>query len=247
MARVILDSGSARTSIGVGLLEQMSSQFVGAQLQIPFKNGPQTAQIATGAPVKVTHKTVPITVSVRTPWGAVQLQPITFTVIPDKGNVVIFGVATMKELGIDLHPLALETLPPQRLVDREPDMFMDPAEERDARERALEDSVWQAEQKGVSADGAHCLRDILARRVDIFRCALRGDPPAREEPIKEAVKTKPRRCDSVKTVWLASCIEVLVEFGLLVRNIQAVWASPAMTVPKRDTVRLDSDYQAVNA
>ena len=31
------------------------------------------------------------------------------------------------------------------------------------------------------------------------------------------------------------------------RNIQAVWASPAMAVPKRDTFRLVSDYQAVNS
>ena len=34
---------------------------------------------------------------------------------------------------------------------------------------------------------------------------------------------------------------------MLVRNIQAVWASPAMAVPKRDTFRLVSDYQAVNS
>ncbi|CAN0076388.1 unnamed protein product, partial [Sphacelaria rigidula] len=126
-------------------------------------------------------------------------------------------------------------------------MFIDPVEERDARERALEDSVRQAEQKGLSADGAHCLRDDLARRADIFRRALRSDPPARVEPMKEAVKVKPRRCDQVKTVWLASCIAALVTFGLLVRNIQAVWASPAKAAPKRDTVHLVSDYQAVNA
>ena len=31
------------------------------------------------------------------------------------------------------------------------------------------------------------------------------------------------------------------------RNIQAVWASPAMAVPKMDTFRLVSDYQAVNS
>ncbi|CAM9773302.1 unnamed protein product, partial [Sphacelaria rigidula] len=86
----------------------------------------------------------------------------------------------------------------------------------------LEDSVRQAEQKGLSADGAHCLCNILARRVDTFHRALRGDPPARVEPMREAVKAKPRRCDPVKTVWLASCIAVLVAFGLLVRNIQAV-------------------------
>ncbi|CAN0096241.1 unnamed protein product, partial [Sphacelaria rigidula] len=101
--------------------------------------------------------------------------------------------------------------------------------------------------KGLSADGSNCLHNILARRVDTFRRALRGDPPARVEPIKEAVKAKPRRCDPVKTVWLASCIAVLVAFGFVVSNIQAVWVSPAMTVPKRETVRLVSDYQAVNA
>ncbi|CAM9979133.1 unnamed protein product, partial [Sphacelaria rigidula] len=91
----------------------------------------------------------------------------------------------------------------ERLVDRGPDMFMDPAEERGARERTLEDSVQQAEMKGLSADDAHCLRDILARHVHKFRRALRGDPPARVEPMKEAVKAKPRRCDPVNPVWLA--------------------------------------------
>ena len=70
----------------------------------------------------------------------------------------------------------------ERLVERGPDMFMDSKEERGARERALEDSVQQAEQSGLSADGACLFRDIPSRRVDAFRRALRGDPPARVEP-----------------------------------------------------------------
>ncbi|CAM9602171.1 unnamed protein product, partial [Sphacelaria rigidula] len=107
---------------------------------------------------------------------------------------------------------------------------MDPVEERGVRERAQEDSLQQTEQKGLSADGAYRLRDILARRVDTFWRALRGDPPARMEPMRESVRAKPRPYDPVKTVWLTSCIAALVTFGLLVRNIQAVWASPAMTV-----------------
>ena len=37
MARVFLDSGSALTSIGVGLLSRMSSSFGGAALQIPAR------------------------------------------------------------------------------------------------------------------------------------------------------------------------------------------------------------------
>ena len=117
-------------------------------------------------------------------------------------------------------------------------MFVDPMEERDARDRALEDTAQQAKQSGLSADGACRLRDNLSRRVDAFRHALRGDPPARVEPMRvqlkpqaQAVKARPRRYESVKTGWLASCIAALVAFGLLVRNIQAVWASPAMAVP----------------
>ena len=133
-------------------------------------------------------------------------------------------------------------------------MFMDQMGERGTRDRALEDSVQQAEQSGLSADGACRLRDILSRRVDAFRRALRGDPSARVEPMRvhlepqaQAVKARPRRYDPVKTGWLASCIAALVAFGLLVRNIQAVWARPAMAVPKRDTFRVVSDYQAVNS
>ena len=90
-----------------------------------------------------------------------------------------------------------------RLVERGADMF--PMEERGARDRALEDSVQQAEKSGLSADGACRLRDILSRRVDAFRRALRGDPPAHMEPMRihlkpqaQAVKARPRRYDPVK-------------------------------------------------
>ena len=56
MARVFLDSGSALTSIGVGLLSRMSSSFGGAELQIPLENGPLAARTATGSTVIVTIK-----------------------------------------------------------------------------------------------------------------------------------------------------------------------------------------------
>ena len=46
--------------------------------------------------------------------------------------------------------------------------------------------------------------------------------------------------------WLASCVAALLAFGLVFRNLQAVWSSPAMAVPKKDSFRLVSDYKAVN-
>ena len=71
MTRVILNSGSELTSVGEGLMTQMIRQFEEDRLQIPLENGPLTVLTATGLPVKITHKTVPIAVSLRTPWGAV--------------------------------------------------------------------------------------------------------------------------------------------------------------------------------
>ena len=62
--------------------------------------------------VTVTHRTVPIEVSVRTPWGAVKVPPITLAVMPGSDDVVLFGVATMKSLSLDLYPWALEKLRP---------------------------------------------------------------------------------------------------------------------------------------
>ena len=88
-------------------------------------------------------------------------------------------------------------------------MFMDPVEERNARDRALEDSVQQAVQNGLSADGIFRLRDILARCVETLGHAQRGDPPARVEPMRvqlklqaKAVKAKPRRYDPMNAGWL---------------------------------------------
>ena len=104
----------------------------------------------------------------------------------------------------------------ERLVERGPDIFMDQMGKKGTRDRALEDSVQQAEQIGLSADGACRLRDILSRRVDAFRRTLRGYPPARVErmrvhlkPQAQVVKARPRRYDPVKTGWIALCICLL--------------------------------------
>ena len=50
----------------------------------------------------------------------------------------------------------------------------------------------------------------------------------------------------MKTNWLASCVAAPLAFGLVFRNLQAVWSSPAMAVPKEDSFRLVSEYKAVN-
>ena len=74
----------------------------------------------------------------------------------------------------------------ERLVERGPDMFNDPAEEESARKVALEESVTDAVAQGLSVSKAERLRG--SRRFNAFRRALRGDPPARVEPVRVQLK-----------------------------------------------------------
>ena len=44
---------------------------------------------------------------------------------------------------------------------------------------------------------------------------------------------------------LVGVVAALLAFGLVFRNLQAVWSSPAMAVPEKDSFRLVSDYKAL--
>ena len=127
---------------------------------------------------------------------------------------------------------------------------MDPAEEDSARKVALEESVTDAVAQGLSVSKAKRLRGLVSRRFNAFRRALRGDPPARVEPMRvqlkpgaSAAKAKPRRYDPVKTSWLASFVAALLAFGLVFRNLQAVWSSPALAVLLKRLVPLGERLQ----
>ena len=141
----------------------------------------------------------------------------------------------------------------ERVVERCPEMLMDPAEEESAKTVALKESVTDAVAQGISVSKADRLRWILSRRFNAFRRALRDDPPTRVEPMRvqrkpgaSAVKANPKRYDPVKTSWLASCVAALLACRPVFRNLQAVWFSPAMAVPKKASFRLVSDYKEVN-
>ena len=85
---------------------------------------------------------------------------------------VSLSVAALQEAGgqaTEEPDLAVE-----RLVERGPEMFMDPAEEESARTVALEESVTDAVARGLSVSKAERLRGILSRRFNVFRRALRG-------------------------------------------------------------------------
>ena len=119
-------------------------------------------------------------------------------------------------------------------------MGMEPEQEKNERAVALTKAVKTAAANDVSAGGEIRLREILVRHWNTFRRGLRGDPPARVEPTTvtfklevNVAKARGRAYSPIKTAWLATCIGTLVTLGLVFRNIKALWASAAMTAPKK--------------
>lgn len=86
------------------------------------------------------------------------------------------------------------------------------------------------------------------------RRGLQGDLPAGRELIgvkleseAHAVKAHHRLKDPAKIIWLAEYTMVIAGLGLFFNNVQTIRTSPVFCVPKHDSFRLVSNYQAVNA
>ncbi|CAM9927956.1 unnamed protein product, partial [Sphacelaria rigidula] len=194
-----------------------------------------------GQHVYVTERTVLMQLTLSTSWGPAQLPPISFVIMPGSDGVILMGLPTLQELGVDARRVVGERgAAVERSVKRGLEMLMIPAKEESARKVALEESVTDAGAAGLTISKAERLRGILHRRVNVFRRPLRGDPPARVEPMQvqlkpgaSAAKTKPRRYDPVKSSWLALCTAALLALGLVLRNLQAGWSSRDMAFPKK--------------
>ena len=131
---------------------------------------------------------------------------------------------------------------------------MSPEEELRARSEALEEAVLASAAAGLDESRVKRLRNVIGRRWSAFRRGLlRGDPPARVEPLRATlkpsarpVKARPRVYNPVKTAWLAAFMDSLAALGLVFLSMQAVWASAAMPAPNKGGVRLVSGFRAAN-
>eukprot|EP00752_Nemacystus_decipiens_P002231 g2116.t1 len=145
----------------------------------------------------------------------------------------------------------------ERLLSRGPDMCLTTEEESAGRAAALEEAVAAARKAGLGDSYVLRLREVIRKRWNVFRRGLRpGDPPASVEPLRvtlkpdaRPVKARARVYNPVKSAWLAACMASLVALGLVFFNLQAVWASAAMVLPKKQPqqFRLVADYRPVNA
>ena len=141
------------------------------------------------------------------------------------------------------------------LLSQRPMMFRYSELEMHDRVGALETVVDDAVDHGLPPECAKMLRDIVFRtHLDIFRQALLGDPPARVEsmtvrlqPGARAVRAKLRASPPVKAAWLHKHMANLETAGTVFRNLQAIYASMAIAIPKgSNSYRVVTDYRAVN-
>jgi hypothetical protein len=132
-------------------------------------------------------------------------------------------------------------------------------EETDA---ALERSLVEAEKQGLPPDRVASWREALWEIRSFWRTSLGGDPPAKVEPMR--VRLKPgyvpttaqlRTYSPRKDAWLALFMAMLVTFGLLFANPQAIWASAPLIREKGgagssgdlNSHRMTVDLRMVNA
>ena len=97
------------------------------------------------------------------PWALEKLRP---SVVPVQTGVESPSFLAARRVTLPVESFQSEVaddapadVAVERLVERGPDMF--PRKKRGTRDRALEDTVQQAEQSGLSADGACRLRCLL--------------------------------------------------------------------------------------
>ena len=71
------------------------------QIRVPLSLGARQAVTASGQKVSVTERTIPLQLVLVTPWGPAPLPPISFVIMPGSDGVLVLGLPTLKDLGVD--------------------------------------------------------------------------------------------------------------------------------------------------
>ena len=101
----------------------MERLFPGVQMRVPFSLGARQAVTATGQKVSVTERTISLQLALVTPWGPAPLPPISFAIMPGSDGVLLLGLPTLKDLGVDPHERIWESTqqrvsPPNQGVEK---------------------------------------------------------------------------------------------------------------------------------
>ena len=122
---------------------------------------------------------------------------------------------------------------------------------------AIDNMVTEAAAEGLAQEYTDRLRRILDKNKSIWRLSVGLDEPAmvtpmdvRLEPNAEPVRCKARRYPPLHSEFMHEHVQMLEDAGLVYRNPNSAWASPALVVKKPGGgggYRLCVDLRAVNS
>ena len=70
-------------------------------MRVPFSLGAWKAVTASGQIFSATERTIPLQLALATPWGPAPLPPISFAIMPGSDGVLLLGLPTLKDLGVE--------------------------------------------------------------------------------------------------------------------------------------------------
>ena len=79
-------------------------------MRVPFSLGARQAVTASGQKVSVTERTIPPQLALVTTWGPALLPPISFAITPWSDGVILLGLPTLKDPGVDPHERMLDSM-----------------------------------------------------------------------------------------------------------------------------------------
>ena len=170
--RAVLDLGAHFTSVSEPLVEMLEQTFPGVPMRIPFTLGTRQAITASGQIVSVTQRTIPLQLTVVTRWGPELLPPISFAIMPGSDGVVILGLPTLRDLGVDPYSKLWTVLRARRLALRqgvETPAFLG------SRQVSLSVAAFQKNRGQVSQEPDLAVECLVERGLEMFM------DPAEEE------------------------------------------------------------------
>ncbi|KAG3088749.1 hypothetical protein PI124_g17636 [Phytophthora idaei] len=138
-------------------------------------------------------KEVVLDLELSTSAGLVSMRSVTCLVLAGDGDEFSLGSDALKALGIDVEHQVAQLAGQPALVEEE-DEF--PVGDAIPGEEDPQDAVPEVEQlmvhalaKGMPAEYAEPIREILAEFPDVWRVTISPDPPARVEPFEVTLRS----------------------------------------------------------
>lgn len=95
-------TGAGLTTMTANVASKLQGTFPDVNI-VRAMDQPHQLKVADACVLNVTRKMCPVSLMIRTAWGPLVLDPLSFAVIPGNDDVMIIGNPTLKMLGIEVN------------------------------------------------------------------------------------------------------------------------------------------------